>query len=223
MTELHGSQVGSLGASTKGLLRRQKMQSELASQSSTFFLQWHQQMHRKMFPARLVPQKEEDLFQSQVTMCSYLERFANFKQNRDAGLTLWVLGHAIDSAAQKDFKSCQEFLALLALALEQVTVDGDWRVAYHLTLLEDPPAMMFQRRPQQIASVGRPFANLVPPTLAATTLAFIKEVEVLSSKKSDVKSPKKQGGAGGQEEENPPSPKRKPRFPRKPKKNEEEG
>lgn len=174
MTDLHGSTAGSLGASTKGLQRRQKMQTELAAQSSNFFLQLHQQIRRKMFPAKMVPTKEEDLLAGHASMCMYLERFGNFKQSREVGLTMWVLAHAIDSFAQGDFRTCQEFLALLALALEQVTVDGDWRLAYHLTLLEEPPAVMFQHRPLPVSAVGKPFADLVPPALAATALAYIK-------------------------------------------------
>ena len=225
MTDLHGSVPGSLGASTKGLQRRQKLQADLASQSSTFFMQLHQQMHRKMFPAKVVPQKEEDLFGSQMSMCSYLERFGNFKNAREVGMTMWVLGHAIDAAAQGDHRTCQEFLALLALALEQVSTDGDWRIAYHLTLLEEPPSVMFQGRPQAVSAVGKPFANLVPPTLAATTLAYIKEVDVLLTKKGELKGGRKPTGATGdpEEERESASPKRKPRFPRKPKQNEEGG
>jgi hypothetical protein len=225
MTDLHGSVPGSLGASTKGLQRRQKLQADLASQSSPFFMQLHQQMHRKMFPAKVVPQKEEDLFGSQMSMCSYLERFGNFKNAREVGMTMWVLGHAIDAAAQGDHRTCQEFLALLALALEQVSTDGDWRIAYHLTLLEEPPSVMFQGRPQAVSAVGKPFANLVPPTLAATTLAYIKEVDVLLTKKGELKGGRKPTGATGdpEEERESASPKRKPRFPRKPKQNEEGG
>ena len=225
MTDLHGNVPGSLGASTKGLQRRQKLQADLASQSSTFFMQLHQQMHRKMFPAKVVPQKEEELLGSQMSMCNYLERFGNFKNAREVGMTMWVLGHAIDAAAQGDHRTCQEFLALLALALEQVSTDGDWRIAYHLTLLEEPPSVMFQGRPQAVSAVGKPFANLVPPTLAATTLAYIKEVDVLLTKKGELKGGKKATGASGdpEEERESASPKRKPRFPRKPKQNEEGG
>ena len=225
MTDLHGSVSGSLGASTKGLQRRQKLQADLAGQSSTFFIQLHQQMHRKMFPAKSVPQKEEDLLGSQMSMCNYLERFGNFRNAGEVGMTMWVLAHAIDASAHGDHKSCQEFLALLALALEQAATDGDWRIAYHLTLLEEPPPVMFQGRPQAVAAVGKPFANLVPPTLAATTLAYIKEVDVLITKKGELKGGKKPTGATGDQEEEggSASPKRKPRFPRKPKQNEEAG
>ena len=225
MTDLHGSVPGSLGASTKGLQRRQKLQADLAGQSSTFFIQLHQQMHRKMFPAKSVPQKEENLLGSQMSMCNYLERFGNFRNAREVGMTMWVLAHAIDASAHGDHKSCQEFLALLALALEQAATDGDWRIAYHLTLLEEPPPVMFQGRPQAVAAVGKPFANLVPPTLAATTLAYIKEVDVLITKKGELKGGKKPTGATGDQEEEggSASPKRKPRFPRKPKQNEEAG
>eukprot|EP00435_Cladocopium_sp_Y103_P020313 s1327_g4.t4 len=225
MTDLHGVASGSPGASTKGLQRRQKLQADLAGHASSFFLQLHQQMHRKMHPAKAVPQKEEDLLSSQVGMCNYLERFGNFRMSREVGLTMWVLGHAIDASAQGDHALCREFLALLALALEQVATDGDWRIAYHLTLLEDPPPVMFQQRPQAVSAVGKPFANLVPPSLAAITLAYIKEVDVLVTKKSELKSGRSKAGNSGDQEEDGAnaSPKRKPRFPRRPKNNEEGG
>lgn len=221
MADLHGATAGSLGASTKGLQRRQKMQADLANQSSSFFLQLHQQMHRKMFPAKVVPAKEEDLLGAQVGMCTYLERFGNFRNCREVGMTMWVLSHAVDAAAQGDLHQCREFLALLSFALEQVALDGDWRLAYHLTLLEEPPATMFQGRQQQLSAVGKPFANMVPPSLAAVTLAYIKEVDVLTAKKGEIKGKKQGGGQGDAEEEGgQASPKRKPRFPRKPKNNE---
>eukprot|EP00435_Cladocopium_sp_Y103_P022609 s2450_g5.t1 len=155
MTDLHGGTVGSLGASTKGLQRRQKLQTDLSSNASTFFLQLHQQIYRKMHPAKAVPLKEEDLLSGQVGMCNYLERFGNFKMARETGLTLWVLWHAIDASAQGNHSLSREFMALLALALEQAATDGDWRIAYHLTLLEDPPPIMFQGRPQAVRSASR--------------------------------------------------------------------
>ena len=55
--------------------------------------------------------------------------------------------------------------------------------------------MMFQNRQQMVSSVARPFANLVPPMLAATTLAFIKEVDLLATKKGEIKAKAKSGAA----------------------------
>jgi len=66
--QLPSSSSTSLGGSTKGLMRRQKMQAELAAGTSAFFLQVLQQVHRKMYPARPVPAKEEDLAASSVSM-----------------------------------------------------------------------------------------------------------------------------------------------------------
>ena len=113
------------------------------------------------------------------------------------------------------------FLSLLAIALEQVSLDRDWRLAYHLTLLEEPPGIMFHSRQQAISPVAKPFANLVPPSLAATTLAFIREVDVLATKgEFKPKAKGSQGSEDRQDEEGGASPKRKPRFPKKPKKEE---
>ena len=52
----------------------------------------------------------------------------------------------------------------------------------------------------------RPFSALVPPTWAAICLAYVKELETLTTRKAEA-SPKR----------NKASPRRKPRFPKKPK------
>lgn len=88
-------------------------------------------------------------------------------------------------------------------------------------LLEDPPNNLFADRMAPIAS-GRPFAPLVPPAWSATALSYLKEVDLLSSKKQEIKNPK--GGppkAAPADPENP-KPKGRPKFPKKPKGGAEE-
>ena len=51
------------------------------------------------------------------------------------------------------------------------------------------------RPSQAVSAVGKHFANLVPPSLAATALAYSKEVDVLVTKKGELKTGKKQTGA----------------------------
>ena len=134
---------------------------------------------------------------------------------------MWLLAHAMDCSAASDIHGAKEYLALLTMAMEQSVFDaGDWSIAYILSLVEDPPTVMFSDRMQSITASGRPFSPLVPAQLAAINLAYIKELEVLQSRRGEVPSKNRKGAnktADGEDQVESPSPKRKPRFPRKPK------
>ena len=59
-------------------------------------------------------------------------------------------------------------------ALEQSALDGNWSLAFILSLMEDPPQQIFAERMSSMAATGRPFAPLIPPAWAATSLSYIK-------------------------------------------------
>ena len=112
----------------------------------------------------------------------------------------------------------------MLVAVEQSVVDrGDWTLAYLLTLLEEPPNQMYQDRTINLVHHSKPFGPLVPPQWTATCLAYLKDLEVLASKKGETskkappKPPVQTDTTAGLEPEKEASPKRKPRFPRKPK------
>ena len=212
LAELASGGGGSGGLSAKGVARRERMQSELASGSSNYFLAVNQQIFKKMFPSAPVPRTESEIAGSGVSMCAYLEKHGNFKGQKDSALAMWILAHAFDSASRDDFRTCKEFLALLAASFEQASLDGNWSIAYLLSLLEEPPSQMMMERHSPLSSLGRPFAGMVPPQWSAVALAYIREMDLLQSKKSESRpsrTPKK--------EEETPSPKRRPKFPKKPK------
>ena len=208
MTDLQaqGSGTSSLGGATKGLMRRQKMQADLAASAST----------------------SEDV-PCQASPCSR-RRSGRVISLHDTlfGETWWVQGGEGVGASALASGSCYGRSSLRRSAhlqgvhgtseLGAGAVSSRRRRASSIHQ-EESPASMFQDRPASVTGLGRPFANLVPPSLAATTLSFMKEVEVLSTRKQEVKTPKKpsQPAAGAGKEEESPSPKRKPRYPRKPK------
>eukprot|EP00438_Fugacium_kawagutii_P022540 Skav206050 [mRNA] locus=scaffold587:261914:262972:+ [translate_table: standard] len=220
MHDLSGLGVGGLHVgSTKGVQRREKMQNELACGTSQYFIQVLQQLHRRMHPSRPIPQREEEL--AQVSMLSYLERHGGYKHNRELGLVAWIVGHCMDAAAQGDLHLCRELLALLMVGVEQASVDrGDWSLAYLLTLVEEPPPQLYQDRSSSLAFHARPFGPLVPPAWTANVLSYLKDLEVLSTRKGE--TTKKQGPKASPKEDpssegGEASPKRKPRFPKRPK------
>ena len=212
LSELATGGGGSSGLSGKGVARREKMQSELASGSSSYFLAVHQQLFKKMFPSSPVPRSEADIIHSGATMCAYLEKHGNFKGQKDLAMTMWILAHAFDSAGRDDFKTCKEFLALLAASLDQASLDGNWSIAYLISLLEEPPSQMMMERHSPLSSLGRPFAGMVPPQWSAVALAYVREMDLLQSRKNETKP-----GRAAKKEEDSPSPKRRPKFPKKPK------
>ena len=215
LTELGSSASSSHGLHTKGVMRREKMQQELANGSSNFFVQVQQQIHKRMFPSRPLPKDENELVNTGATLCGYLEKFGGYKNRAETAMIMWMLGHAMDAAASGDDRLCKEYLALTVACIEQSVVDGgSWNLAYVLSLLEEPPSQVFSEKTAAVSSLGKPFAALVPPTWSAVSLAFLKELDLLTTKKAEAGKPKVAAKA---EEPGPPSPKRRPKFPKKPK------
>ena len=205
-------------SSMKGVQRREKLQAELAARSGNFFLLMMQQVHKKLHPGRALPRSEQEL--GSVSMVEYLEKSGGYKNQKTLGLIQWILAHAIDAAAQEDFAGMKEIVALLAMSVEQANYDnGDWAVAYLVSLHEDPPIQLFQERSVQVSTTSRPFSPLIPPAWTATTLSYIKDLEVLANKKPDLSKRTGQQQQKEQISETPQSgsPRRKPRYPKRPK------
>ena len=207
LSEIPG--VGAHSTSIKGVQKRERMQQDLAMGSSNYYLQVMQQLHKKLYPSVPLPKTIDDL--AHLSVLTYLERTGGFKNAREAGLMMWLVGYAVDAAAQGDLHQVRERLALLMVALEQSVVDGDWTVAFLLSLAEDPPISLFLDKTSTMSPFGKPFSSLVPPPWASVVLAYVKEMEVLQSRKPE--SPKRTPKAA---DPDAPSPKRRPRFPKKP-------
>jgi hypothetical protein len=221
MTELASSSSSTgLSLNTRGVARREKMQNDLAMRTSNYFLQVQQQLYKRMNPARAVPKTAEDLGQADISMTAYMERYGGYRNCKETGLIMWILSHAMDSAAQEDFHATKEYLALLTASLEQSALDGGWGIAYVLSLMEEPPQQIFADRLQPLSAVGRPFAPFVPPAWSSVALSYMKELEILTTRKTEAKkAPVVQAppSVAATDTSSSPSPKRKPRFPRKPK------
>ena len=216
LSDLNASSSSGSSLSTKGVARRERLQQELASGSSNFFLQVQQQLFKKLYPARTLPRSEAELVGSGISMTTYLERFGGYKGKPDAAMTMWMLAHCMDCAAQQDHHRLREYLALTTACVEQAAMDGGWSLAWVMSLLEEPPVQVMAERSSGVSSLGRHFSPLIPPTWTAITLAYLKEVDLISSRKTEAKQPKGVPPKPADPSNPPPSPKR-PRFPKKPK------
>ena len=206
--DLSGGGTSQLSMSGRGVARREKMQQELAARSSGIFLAVQQQLYKRMNPSRQVPRTQAEVTASGASMTAYLERYGGYRHARDAGLALWVAAHAMDCAAADGYQR------VLSTSWNR----GSWNLAWVLTLMDDPPAMLFAGRMTPVVSRGRPFSPLIPPSWAATSLAYLKEIELLVTRKGEVKPARTPKPTSTEpDEENSPSPKRRPKFPKKPK------
>lgn len=224
LTELQSGASSTGGSlSSKGVARRERMQQDLANRQSSYFMQIQQQLFRRMYPSLPVPKTESELTGYGATMTSYMERQGGYRHCKDQALSLWIAAHAMDSAMVGDTHGCKEFLALLIVCMDQASYDGNWNVAYLLSLLETPPATVFSDRVISAPGLERPFSPLVPQQWAACALSYMKEVDLLATKKTELRAPKaaipKPPPSKAQEPDqaDSPSPRRRPKFPKKPK------
>ena len=209
------SSAASSSSSTRGVQRREKLQNELALGTSNFFLAVLQQIHRKLHPGRPVPKTMAELQGAGVSILTYLERFGGYRGQRELGLCLWILGHSINAITSGDHHRAQEYAILLACAIEQAALDaGDWSIAYLVALTEEPPIQLFQDRMVTLHQHGRPFAPMIPSSWSAIVIGYLKELEVLHTKKMETAAKGTARDPAASEEK---SPKRKARYPRRPK------
>ena len=217
MMDLASSSSTMMASGTKGVQRRDRMMSDLALERSQYFLQFQQQLHRRMQPTKPVPTTLEECAASDVSLLTYLERYGGYKQQKELGYVMWLLGHICDAANQGNLHQIREHVALAICAVEQAAKDsGDWNLAFMLALTSDPPAAMFQERMTSMTTSGRAFGPLTPAPWAATALSYMKEMEILTTRKTEVKKQKEEPGAAADRDPTV-SPKRRQRFPKKPK------
>lgn len=215
MNDLALSGSSSSGLSSKGAAKREKLQCELANRSGSFMLSVAQNAFRRMRPTDPLPASLQD-FQGRSLFTRYFEKQGGYQNHRDLALIQWMLAHIADSLLAGDLKGAQEMTALSMVSVDQACQDnGKWEVAYLLSLLEDPPPGLYAPRGKQTNPRVAAFSPICPQVWATTTLTFIKEMDIISSRRSEAAGRK--AAPKSEEETDRPNPKRKPRFPKKPK------
>lgn len=215
--ELSSSSSQSTGLNTKGVARRERMQTELAGRTSSFFMQMQQQLHKKMMPSRPIPQTEAELSASNFSMTSYMERYGGYRNNKEMGMAMWIASHAVDAAAQDDFRATKEYLSLLVISMEQATLDGNWSVASILSLPESPPSLpgagpiSCHDGPPILAIGAAQLGRYGPSILERNRGSFQQKTEIKVTK------PPKTDPKNDAETPTSPSPRRRPKFPKRPK------
>lgn len=176
--------------SSKGTQGRQRLQQELAQQRGTFFTAVVlQAMSRRMQPTRIAEQTPQELALRGITPSAYLERFGGYGKVRELGCLQWQVGLILEHLQNDQVTAAKDATALLCVCLEQMALDGGRSdIGLLLSLTEEPPAGVFTNRSMQGVLRGRPFAPLADQKWITTALAFIKEMDLIASRRLDATS-----------------------------------
>ena len=209
--------LGGQGVSTRGAAQRAKLQEELASGRGLFFSAVLANMARRMSPAATASTDPAVLHSQGVCLSRYWERFGGFGSAKDLALIGHQVAMAMDALQVGKVQQAQDHVALLAVCVEQGCMDGGrLDLGYHLTWLEEPPSGMYQARQGSSLLKSRPFTPLASQRWVTVVLGYLKEMEIIQSKRQDTTRPKgstlAHDAAGDQDA--PPKPKRPPRKPK---------
>ena len=186
MAELTGSSASSC---TRGAATRAKLQLELAQHRGTFFQSVMQSMSRRMAPTSNPCASAEELLNRGVSGVRYLERFGGYGRVRELGQLQYQVMMIFDFLMAENYMAAMDGVALLAVSLEQASLDGGrMELATLLCLQEDAPASIFVNRQLSSTSRARSFAPLADQRWVTCALAFLKEMEVIAAKRSEMNS-----------------------------------
>ena len=211
--------LGTQGSvSTRGAAQRAKLQDELASGRGSFYAAVLANMARRMSPAASASTDPAILLSQGVSLTRYFERFGGFGQTKDLALIAFQVAMAMDAMQAGRIEQVQDHLALLAVSLEQASLDGGrMDLAYQLTWLEEPPSGMYANRASSGLMRTRPFAPLASQRWMTVVLGYLKEMEVIQTRRGDNARPRgsPSGSDPAAETDSPARPKKPPRKPKK--------
>ena len=187
----------------------------------TFFTSVLQAMSRRMAPTSSCEMTPDQMMARGICGARYLERFGGYGRLREWGMT------ALDFLMEGNIPAAKDTITLLAVTIEQGVLDhGKLEIASLLCLQEDVPAGVFMTRQARASSTVRLPLWQTRIKWITCALAYMKEMDVITSKrleyvqapkpsipgpdepgpnKQPKGAPKKKGGKGqtkGEEEEN---------------------
>ena len=168
---------------TRGAATRARLQLELAQDKGLFF----QSMSRRMAPTSSPHATAEELLNRGIPGVRYLERFGGYGRTKDLGQLQYQVMMIFDFLMAGNYLAAMDGVALLAVTLEQASLDGGrMELATLLCLQEDPPASIFVNRQLSSTSRARSFAPLADQKWVTCALPYLKEMEIIATKRSEM-------------------------------------
>ena len=167
----------------------------LAQQGGLSFDAVLKSMSRRMSPTSSAEKPAAELLSKRI--CGiYLERFGGYGQ-RDLGVIRYQVMTALDFLMAEKVGAAKDTVALLAVMLEQACLDsGRFEVAQILTLQEDIPALVFTNRQLASTSRARAFAPLSDQYWVTAAIAFLMELDAISTKCTELLGSHRDAAAG---------------------------
>ena len=120
---------------------------------------------------------------------AHFERYAAFARRPEVGHSQRAILSVLQDGWFGRIDQVMKTLALMAVAIEQASLDGGrWDLASLFLLHRDPPAHAVSRRETHAAT--RPFARLAEQGWATTVLAYIRELDLIEQRRSDLRNPR---------------------------------
>ena len=185
------------GSGVRGSTGRAKLQSELAQQKGIFFDAVLRSMSRRMAPTMPADRPPQELLMSGVCGTKYLERFGGYGRQKELGVIMYNVMTIRDFMMVENWAAAKDSTALLAVMIEQAVLDsGRFEVAQILTLQEDIPSGVFTNRQLAQTSRARSFAPLSDQRWITTAIAFLKELDTITTKRTELLGGQKDAGSG---------------------------
>lgn len=204
MTDLTSSST----TGTRGAQGRARLQAELAQHRGTFYTSVLQAMARRMSPTSSVEISPAEMIHRGISGTRYVERFGGYGKMREWGQLQFQVMTALDYLMEDNINAAKDTIALLAVTLEQGVLDGGrLEIASLLCLQEDVPSGVFMTRQLSATSRSRSFAPLADQRWITCALAYLKEMDVITSKRQEFAG----GGRPSTSASSDPDPKVKPK------------
>ena len=189
-------ELNSVGATagTRGAQGRARLQQELAAQKGSFFQSVLASMARRMQPTASAEGSPQELLDRGVCGTRYLERFGGFAKVRELGCLQQQVMSIMDCLQASNLQAARDQTALLAVTLDQAALDqGRFELANLLCLQEEPPSTIFTSRQTNVLNRPRAFSPLADQRWVTVALAYIKELDVITSKRLELTNQSRPG------------------------------
>ena len=164
-------------AGVRGAAQRERLMDALRLRPGSMSMHVAEAMQRRLGRAPRVGQPPEPR--------AYLERFGTFGDSRELGLVAWLAAGVLDNIWHQDLGRASDGAALLMVVLEQASLDrGNFDLAWLMSFEEDPPQQIFSRMGPQVTP--RAFAPLARQQWATTNMAYLRELDVLNTRRADL-------------------------------------
>ena len=125
---------------------------------------------------------------------AYLERFGHFAGQRDPAQIAWLVAQSWRALQLGEAERAEDLMALTFAGLEQASLDeGSMDTGFLLSQVEEAPPILTERRPPRKNLARGTFSQLYSGEWTATTMGYVRELDFLEERRSQLAEP--HGGA----------------------------